>query len=232
MKKRFLIIGANSDIAKACIPLFEEKGVSLILAARNPDLLSEFKHEVISMDVLKPDDSLATIKSLNFDGIVYAPGILPPNEPTLFEEEAEETIAVNYASAIKIIGLAAKKLSEKGSGTIVGISSVAAIRGKSSNVLYSSTKAGFDSYLSGLRQYFQGKGIRVLTIRPGFVATKMTAGMNLPKSLTATPEQVAQKIVQNALSGDRNIVYVKAIWRPLSFIIKMIPEPIFKRRKL
>ena len=232
MSQRFLIIGANSDIAKACIPLFEAKGVSLILAARNTDELSDFKQEVITIDVAKIDEALSAIQNLDFDGIIYAPGILPSNEPTLFGENVDETIAVNYTSAVKIIGAAAKKLSEKGSGTIVGISSVAAIRGKSSNVVYSSTKAGFDSYLSGLRQFFHGKGIRVLTIRPGFVATKMTAGMHLPKLLTATPEQVAHKIVRNALKGNRNIVYVKGIWRPLSFIIKMIPEPIFKRRKL
>lgn len=232
MNQRFLIIGANSDIAKACIPLFEARGVSLILAARNPEELPESKHKTIVLDVTQTDDAISKIEGLEFDGLIYAAGILPDNVEALFGVEAENTIQVNYAAAVRLIGHVADRFRAQKSGTIVGISSVAADRGKASNVVYGSAKAGFDHYLSGLRQYLHPSGVRVLTIRPGFVDTKMTAGMHLPKRLTGSKETVARVLVKNSLQGRRNIVYVKPIWRLIMWVLWHIPESLFKKKSL
>lgn len=232
MKQRFLIVGANSDIAQACIPIFEEKGISLILAAHKPADITSDKHEVISLDVTQTDAAIATIASLEFDGIIYAAGALPDNETALFGTDAERVMAVNYTAAVRMLGPVAQKFKAQKSGVIVGISSVGAARGKSSNVIYGSAKSGFDHYLSGLRQYMHPHGVRVITIRPGFVATKMTNGMNLPSKLTAKKEKVARAIVKHALQGNRNVIYVKPVWRLITSIINRIPEPIFKRKQL
>lgn len=232
MNQRFLIIGANSDIAQACIPHFEKAGVQLILGAHKPDEIKNSGHEIIALDVTKTEDALRKIKALNFDGVLYAAGSLPENEEALFGDIADRTMAINYTSPVRILGAISKKFIEQKKGTIVGISSAGAVRGKTSNIVYGSAKGGFDHYLAGLRQYLHPKGIRVVTIRPGFVATKMTDGLELPQKLTATSDQVAKTIVKHATQGNRNIVYAKPVWRPISWIIRNIPEPIFKRRQL
>jgi len=232
MNQRFLIIGANSDIAQACIPHFEKSGTQLILGSHKPNELQNGSHEILEIDVTKPDAAIQKIEDLQFDGVVYAAGILPENEEALFGEIADRTMAVNYTGAVRILGAISKKFIHQKKGTIIGISSAGAVRGKTSNIVYGSAKGGFDHYLAGLRQYLHPKGIRVVSIRPGFVATKMTKGLDLPKKLTATPDQVAKTIVKHAMKGNRNIVYAKPIWRPISWIIKNIPEPIFKRKQL
>lgn len=232
MSRRILIIGANSDIAQATIPLFEQKGSKLILASHKPNELASSNHQIVPLDVTKTMEAIQQIETLDFDTVIYIAGTLPDNKKALFSEESTNTIAVNFSSGVRILGHISEKMLKKGSGTIVGISSVGAVRGKSSNVVYGAAKGGFDHFLAGLRQFLHPKGIRVLTVRPGFVATKMTQGMDLTKSLTASPEKVARVIVKNTLGGNRNIVYVKAIWRPISWIIRNIPEPIFKRKQL
>ena len=232
MNQRFLIIGANSDIAQACIPHFEKSGAQLILGAHKPNDLQNGSHEVVEIDVTKPEDAIQKIEALQFDGVVYAAGSLPENEEALFGDLADRTMAVNYTGAVRILGAISKKFIDQKKGTIVGISSAGAVRGKTSNIVYGSAKGGFDHYLAGLRQYLHPKGGRVVTIRPGFVATKMTKGLDLPKKLTATSDQVAKTIVKHAMKGNRNIVYTKPIWRPISWIIKNVPEFIFKRKQL
>lgn len=98
-------------------------------------------------------------------------------------------------------------------------------------MVYGAAKAGWDNYLSGLRNFLQPHGIRVLTVRPGYITTKMTHGMPLPKSLTATPEKVAGVIVRHSLKGNRSIVYVKPVWRFIAFVVKHFPEFLAKRLK-
>ena len=232
MNPRFLIIGVNSDIARACIPHFENAGVDLLLGSHKPSELPKSRHEIIEIDVTDPEKAIATLNDIPLSGVLYAAGSLPENEEALFGAVANHTMAVNYTGAVRILGAIAQKCIDQQSGTIVGISSAGAVRGKTSNIVYGSAKGGFDHFLSGLRQYLHPKGVRVVTIRPGFVATKMTQGLKLPQRLTASPEQVAKTIVRHTLKGNRNIVYTKPIWRPISWIIKNIPEFIFKRKQL
>jgi len=113
----------------------------------------------------------------------------------------------------------------------VGISSVAGDRGRASNYVYGSAKAGFTAFLSGLRNRLARKGVHVVTVLPGFVATRMTQGLDLPPRLTATPEAVAIAI-EAAVNRRRDVIYVKAIWWPIMLIIRHLPEPIFKRARI
>jgi len=117
------------------------------------------------------------------------------------------------------------------SGFIIGISSVAGDRGRKSNYIYGSAKAALTAYLSGLRNRLYVANVHVLTVKPGFVATKMTEGMDLPEKLTAQPEAVAEDIYR-AQQKNKNVLYTKWIWRWVMLIIKVIPEWKFKRMSI
>jgi short-subunit dehydrogenase len=129
------------------------------------------------------------------------------------------------------LNIAAEKMQLKKAGIIIGISSVAGERGRASNYLYGSAKAGFTAYLSGLRNRLYPLGIRVITLKPGFVYSKMTEHLTLPPRLTASPEQVAKVVIKNLSSGSE-IIYVKPIWAIIMTIIRLIPEFFFKKLKL
>ncbi|MEL7534635.1 MAG: SDR family oxidoreductase, partial [Bacteroidota bacterium] len=145
--------------------------------------------------------------------------------------EAEQTLAVNYVGAVSILERVAQSFAEKGSGTIVGISSVAGDRGRASNYLYGSAKAGLTAYLSGLRNRLAKQGVHVMTVKPGFVRTAMTASMDLPPVITGEPEKVAKDIIKGA-RRKKNVIYTLWMWRYIMLIIRSIPEGIFKKLSL
>ena len=111
------------------------------------------------------------------------------------------------------------------------MSSVAGERGRAKNYVYGSAKAGFTAYLSGLRNRLAGKGVHVVTVLPGFVDTKMTEGMDLPRRLTAQPEEVADAVFR-AVERKRDVIYVRSIWRVVMAVIRAIPEWKFKRMSI
>jgi len=116
-------------------------------------------------------------------------------------------------------------------GTIVGISSIAGERGRATNYVYGSAKAGFTAFLSGLRNRLSSKGVNVITILPGFVATKMTEKMNLPKLLVITPKKMADVII-NAVYKKKDIAFSMPIWIIIKLIVNFIPERFFKKLML
>lgn len=136
-------------------------------------------------------------------------------------------MGTNYTGVVSLINIIANDFERRRSGFIVGISSVAGDRGRKSNYLYGSAKAAFTAYLSGLRNRLYEAQVHVLTVKPGFVATKMTEGMDLPEKLTAQPDEVASDIFQAQQKG-KNVLYTKWIWRWVMMVIKMIPEWKFK----
>tara|TARA_B110000238_G_scaffold112939_1_gene122579 strand:- start:219 stop:641 length:423 start_codon:yes stop_codon:yes gene_type:complete len=137
----------------------------------------------------------------------------------------------NYEGPALLLGTIANEFEKRGKGSIVGISSVAGDRGRASNYIYGSAKAGFTAFLSGLRNRLAEHGVHVMTVLPGFVDTKMVEGMNLPAKLTAKPLKVA-KTVFNSVQKNHNIIYVKPIWRLIMMLIRNIPEKIFKMMKI
>ena len=239
MKKRVLILGANSDIAKPCAVEFYKDGYEVILASRNIEELNKFAKESIPNAVVLEFDATKTSTHEQFlasietpDVVVVAFGLLYKNEKSLARTDAAlEVINTNFTGAVSIIGGLVAKFEERGSGTIIGISSVAAIRGRASNVIYCASKAGFDSYLSGLRNKYAKTNIKIISVRPGYVKTKMLGKLETPNFLTADPQKLGKRIF-SLKNSNRSVVYYKPIWRTVMLVIRLIPEPIFKKMKL
>lgn len=137
----------------------------------------------------------------------------------------------NCEGPASILAVLANGFEARGGGTLVGISSVAGDRGRATNYIYGSAKAGFTAFLSGLRNRLAKRGVHVVTVLPGFVATQMTEGMDLPAKLTAEPSEVAEAIA-SAVESKKDVIYVRPIWRLIMMIIRTIPERVFKRMKI
>ena len=182
MSKTALILGANSDMAKAISKEFSAAGFNLLLAVRNPQNENE-----ITFDAVDFDSHEAFVKNLPTvpDVVVVAFGVLIEGDESFnAPKESLESTLVNYSGVVSILGHLAKPMAERGSGTIIGISSVAGERGRGSNYVYGSAKAGMTAYLDGLRNYLFKKGVHVVTVKPGYVDTKMKAHVSqLPRSL-------------------------------------------------
>jgi short-subunit dehydrogenase len=146
-------------------------------------------------------------------------------------DACEEILLSNYIGAVSILNVVANEFEKQKSGTIVGISSVAGERGRQSNYFYGSAKAGFTAYLSGLRNRLFKSAVHVITVKPGFVKTRMIENMKTPAPLTALASQVANDIY-DAVKNGKNTIYTKSIWRPVMYAIKSIPESVFKKLKL
>jgi short-subunit dehydrogenase len=143
----------------------------------------------------------------------------------------QQIINSNYTGAVSALNVIANDFERRKKGMIIGISSVAGERGRQSNYIYGSAKAGFTAYLSGLRNRLYHHGVQVLTVKPGFVKTKMIEDLNTPALLTTSPKIVGKKI-SRAIVKRRDTIYVLPIWRLIMLVIKTIPESIFKRLKL
>jgi len=239
-----LILGATSDVAKALSYAYAAKGWAVQLAGRNPsqlnvlqtDLSIRYNVPVSShvFDASNPqqiNDVFGAINPLP-DVAICVFGHLGENEKSMSDwNETRRVLDANYNGAVAICNLLALRFAERGNGILVGISSVAGERGRQSNFIYGSAKAGFTAYLQGLRNWGFHRGIHVLTVKPGFIYTRMTENMKLPNLLTATPELVAKKVM-GAASKKKNVIYVKWFWRYIMLLIKMIPEGVFKKMKM
>lgn len=244
MKNTVLILGAASDMGMAIAKKYAEKGHSLHLAARNIDRLEplcadiQIRHNVTC--------SLHELDITNFNSLknfwesievkpqitISVIGYMNDNEKVIIsEEETLKTINTNFTGLALLLNIIANDYAKNEDGLIAGISSVAGMRGRQSNYIYGSAKAGFTAYLSGLRNKMYHHKVHVMTVLPGFVYTKMTEHLNLPKLLTANPENVASS-VYNGLKKKKNIIFIKWFWRWIMLIITSVPEFIFKKKKL
>lgn len=235
-----LIIGAKSDIAKAIAREYAKNGYDLYLAARNSAELEEFANDVtvranrvvkiVELDILDYKSHQTFYDNLKEKplGIISAVGYLGEQKKAQCDfEEAKRIIDTNYTGVVSLLNIIASDFEKRKNGFIVGISSVAGDRGRKSNYIYGSAKAALTAYLSGLRNRLYDANVQVMTVKPGFVATKMTAGMDLPEKLTAQPEAVAEDIYKAQQKG-KNVIYTKWIWRYVMLVIGMIPEWKFK----
>lgn len=243
-KPPVLILGARSDIGKAVAHKFAAIGHPIQLAARNPSTLEADKTDMelrygVSVS-LHEFDALATDTHEAFVAelpelprvAVCAVGLMgqqAENERDV--AAAARVMRSNYEGPASILVILANRFEERGSGTIVGISSVAGDRGRATNYVYGSAKAGFTAFLSGLRNRLAKRGVHVVTVLPGFVATQMTEGMDLPAKLTAEPNEVAEAIAR-AVERKKDVIYVRPIWRLIMLIIRNIPERMFKGMKI
>lgn len=242
-----LVLGANSDIAHEVAKMFAtQERADLVLASRDMEVLErrakdletrcQVRAQVRYFDARDFESHAAFYSALEPkpDGVVVAFGEMGEQRRSERDfQEARRVIETNYLGAVSILEIVAADFERRGSGFIIGISSVAGERGRQSNYIYGSAKGAFTVYLSGLRNRLcsRGKGIRVLTVLPGFVRTKMTLGLNLPGILTTGPGEAARGICK-AFRDGRDVVYIRSVWRWLMLIIRSVPENIFKRLEL
>ena len=188
--------------------------------------------EIIDLDLTK-EIPFHEWDNLDSDLVFCAAGYLGKGtEEGLYNHaNTQRIVDINYAKLILVLNHFAQQLQNRRSGTLIGLSSVAGDRGRQSNFIYGSAKAAFTAYLSGLRNYFADKRVHVMTVKPGFMDTKMTEGLPLNPLLTASPEQAASHIYK-AYKAKRNVVYVLPIWRWIMLIVRNIPEFIFKKMKM
>ena len=231
-------------MAVAIAKKFASEQYALQLAARNLDQLQVMRADlsirynmactVHAFDALNFNSHQAFFDQLNPkpDVTVCVFGYMGENEAVRQKlQETLTTIHTNYTGAVSILNVAGTYYAANRKGVIVGISSVAGERGRQSNYIYGSAKAGFTAYLSGLRNRLVQDGVHVVTVLPGFVYTRMTEGLKLPKPLTAKPSEVADAVYK-AVQNKKNVVYVRWMWRWIMLIIKSIPELVFKKLKL
>lgn len=239
-----LILGSRSDIGKATAHHFASLGYPIQLAARNSTTLETARadiqlrhgvevslHEFDALDIASHPGFAASLPELP-EIVICAVGKM--GEQVENEQDAVAAARVmrsNYEGPASILSVLANRFEARGTGTIVGISSVAGERGRATNYVYGSAKAGFTTFLSGLRNRLAKKGVHVVTVLPGFVATQMTQNMDLPDKLTAQPEEVAIAIAR-AVERGKNIIYVRRIWWLIMAIIRNIPETVFKGLKI
>lgn len=238
-----LIMGARSDIGGAVARCFAANGFDLILAARRSESLVSDKADIeirfgvfVTLVDFEVTDGNPRAFFAVFDKIpdvaVMVVGLLGDQSVSETDcEMASNVMNTNYVGPALYLLEATRAFAVRGSGTIVGIGSVAGERGRKSNFVYGSAKAGLAACLSGLRNRYASEGVHVITVKPGFVATRMTAGMKLPTLLTAQPNEVGAAVFA-AVKNGRDVVYIRPIWRVIMLFIRIIPERIFKQMSL
>ena len=240
-RRTALVIGATSDIGRAIARELAGGGCALQLAARDTVRLEREARDLRvrtgaavaahRCDVLDEDGGVSLLDILDPlpDAAVCVVGLLGDQAENQRDgRAAERVMRTNYVGPALLMGALAERFERRGRGVLVGVSSVAGERGRAANYVYGSAKAGFTAFLSGLRGRLAASGVHVVTVKPGFVRTRMTAGMDLPARLTATPEEVAARVVV-AIQRRRDVVYVRRVWRPIMFVLRTLPESLFKR---
>jgi short-subunit dehydrogenase len=238
---RVLVLGATSAIAQQVARLYAARGAELFLVARNQERLDAVAKDLrvrgasVTTAVADLDDPtlheelLAGAAPLEL--VLLAHGVLgDAGETGRNAEAAEAVLRTDLLGPVSLLTRAAARLEAQRSGCIVALSSVAGERGRGSNPVYGAAKAGLTAFLSGLRNRLTRSGVRVVTVKPGFVDTPMTA--HLPRNpLYASPERVARDLVR-AVDAGVDVVYTPWWWRLVMIAVRLVPERLFKRLSL
>jgi short-subunit dehydrogenase len=243
-----LIIGATSAIAKASARHYAlNSKASFVLVARNAEALNDLEKDLLVRGASKV---ISVVKDINdeasyaewidnafnecgvIDIILMAHGVLGNQKECEQDVNAMKAMMqTNALSSLSLLTIIANKLEQQRSGTIAFVSSVAGDRGRPSNYVYGASKAVVTTFLQGLRARMAKVGVHVLTIKPGFVDTPMTADIDKGGPLWAQPEDIAKGIAK-AIEKRKNTVYLPWFWRIIMGIIIHIPEFIFKKMSL
>lgn len=243
---KVLIIGATSSMAQETAKLFAQDGAQLYLVGRNGEKLQAVWNDLlvrgakhvdgIALDLCLLDRHEHLIKTAitvlqGLDAVLIAHGTLGNQKAS--EQSVPETmkeLTTNSFSTISLLTILANYFEQQGKGTIAVISSVAGDRGRQSNYVYGTAKGSVTIFLQGLRNRLTKSGVSVVTIKPGFVDTPMTA--HIKKNLLfANPDTMGKQIYQ-AMKKSQNEVYLPSFWRPIMMLLRIIPEHIFKHLKL
>jgi decaprenylphospho-beta-D-erythro-pentofuranosid-2-ulose 2-reductase len=244
--RRILILGATSGIAEACIHLWANRGDHLFLVGRNANRLAAVAADgrtrgagyvdtaVVDLDRTEHHADLLAhaINSLGGLDIAFlALGVLgDQSKAERSFHDAAHIIHTNYTAPVSLLTWLANYCAQRHSGTLAVLSSVAGERGRKSNYVYGSSKAGLTAFVDGLRNRIDRDGVHVMTIKPGPVRTSMTEGMKGHERF-ADVNKVATTIVKS-IDGGQDIVYVPGQWRLIMSVIRAIPERVFKKLNL
>jgi len=245
--KNILIIGATSAISKAFAERVSTIDNKLFFVARDNKKINALKNDLVIRHSAKIETFILDVNNIdkisemysaakfflgNIDTILISYGTLP--NQTECENDIEFAVSEFKTNTIGTIGLCLKAgnvLQEQKSGTLVVITSVAGDRGRQSNYLYGSAKGAVNIFLQGLRNRLTKFGVKVLTVKPGFVDTPMTA--HLPQNpLFSSPELIAKGIVKAINKKKSREIYLPGYWRIIMFIIKAVPGKIFNKLSL
>src|SRR5689334_10786410 len=243
---KIVIIGASSAIAHEAAKLFARDGAELFLAGRSETKLTTIAEDLRVRGAGRVETSLLDLSDLerhqelfeqalttlgSIDMLLIAHGTLGDQRKCeLSVTETLKELNNNATSVISLLTIAANYFEQQRRGCIAVISSVAGDRGRKSNYVYGTAKAAVSTFLQGLRNRLSSAGVAVVTIKPGYVATPMTAHMK--KGLLTASPQVVGLGIYDAMKKGKDIVYLPWFWRPIMLIIKSIPEKTFKRLSL
>lgn len=237
-RKTVLLLGANSDVAKAAILRYAAQGFRVIAASRSTDALHAFTGQHPSLKELV---TVLYFDATDFDShagfyeqlpekphiVVYAAGYLKNNEEALLDFPGSfRMMQVHYAGAVSILNIIAMDRENARLERIIGLSSLSGVRGRKSNFIYGSTKSAFTQYLAGLRQYLFQRRITVNVIVAGYIRSKMTAGLDLPEALMLEPDYIAKAVVE---AGSGFIIVPGFKWKIIYTILKWMPERLVAR---
>ncbi|MEM9974618.1 MAG: SDR family NAD(P)-dependent oxidoreductase [Pseudomonadota bacterium] len=242
MSETWMILGASSAMARAFARSVAGSGSSVLLGGRDEaDIAAQAADcmlrgadfaEAFAFDARDPTGYPAIVSRARKTKGTLNVAVFVGSMPAQAEIDAAPdliggTVDDSFVGPATLLQMLAPILEERGSGTVVGVGSVAGDRGRVGNYVYGAAKAGFHTYLSGLRNRLTRSGAHVVTVKPGFVDTGMTWGLD-GMFLVASPDAVARDILK-AAEKRRDVIYTPFFWRWIMLIIRMIPEPIFKK---
>lgn len=238
-----LVLGGNSEIALAIVDrLVASRCTKVVLGVRDPASAesalrrlrsSGAEADAITFDALQPSTHAAVLEAAadrlgDIDMVILAFGVL--GEQATFDGDpvaAAEAASANYVGAVSTGLATAARMRGQGHGTILAITSVAGVRTRADNFVYGSTKAGMDAFAQGLGDSLVGTGVDVIIVRPGFVHTRMTAGMK-PAPFSATPEKVADAVITGLQRGHQ-VIWAPPILRFVFTTLRHLPRPLWRR---
>ncbi len=243
--KKLLIYGGTSEISIELISLYFDKTESFIVFCRNKEKFNQLlnqdnlhdktkdKIEIVEIDLLNLNDNLNIIKKLDDDisGIFWIAGFTGDGLKEYQNiDQAEKNIKINFLNPTIILSEISKKIIKNKNSFMAVFTSVAGLRGRKKLIYYSSSKSGLIAFLSALRQKLFNDNILVTTIIPGYISTKPFRDLKqkAPSLLITNPKIVAS-ILKKSIDDKKEIVYINNFWRIIMFVIKIIPEKIFKR---
>jgi len=247
--RNIVVFGATSAIAQEALREFVKRGASVYCVGRNPDRLSAVlddlrvragEHQKVAgqsadlLDIARHSALFAAAREAlgDFDAVLIAHGTLP--DQAKCEASVDRTLAAiaeNATSAVSLLTIAANEFAERGHGVIAAISSVAGDRGRQSNYVYGASKSLLSTFLQGLRNRLARHGVQVVTIKPGFIDTPMTAALPKDGPLWTSAAR-AGRAVADAMEKGRDVVYVPGYWFLIMTILRHVPERIFKHLQL
>lgn len=245
--RRVLIVGATSAIAEATARHFAAAGDAIFLVGRRADRLRAIAADLDIREAASVGFHLMDINDLDrhalmlevaekalgggIDTVLIAHGTLANQKACQQDPQlAVQELGTNAVSTIALLTPLANRFEKQGFGTLAVISSVAGDRGRESNYVYGSAKAALDTFLEGLRQRLHKAGVRVVTIKPGFIDTPMTEAFK-KGILWASPERVSKRIYQS-LNSSRDVVYAPFYWRYIMLVVRLMPRMVFKAIRL